>query len=71
MIGSASLSLCLVAEGVFDAYYEKNIMIWDVAAGLAILKYSGGSFKIKKTSKLNCIDVIAASNKEILNNMAY
>lgn len=38
MIGSAALSLAYVAEGVFDAYQEKNIFIWDVAAGIAIVK---------------------------------
>ena len=42
MIGSAALSLAFVASGKVDAYYEKNIKIWDVAAGLAIVKAAGG-----------------------------
>jgi myo-inositol-1(or 4)-monophosphatase len=42
MIGSASLSLAYVAAGKVDAYYENNIKLWDVAAGLAIVKAAGG-----------------------------
>jgi fructose-1,6-bisphosphatase/inositol monophosphatase family enzyme len=42
MIGSAALSLAFVAAGKVDAYYEKNIKIWDVAAGLALVKAAGG-----------------------------
>ena len=38
MIGSAALSLAYVAVGRFDAYMEKNIKLWDVAAGVAILR---------------------------------
>lgn len=37
MIGSASLSIALVASGVFDSYFEKEIKLWDVAAGVAII----------------------------------
>lgn len=42
MLGSAALSLAYVASGKVDAYYEKNIKIWDVAAGLALVKAAGG-----------------------------
>ncbi len=43
MLGSASMSLVYVASGVADAYCEDGIMIWDVAAGLAIVEGAGGS----------------------------
>ena len=46
MLGAASLSLLLVAKGSADAYFEKDIMIWDVAAGLAIIEGAGGNFYI-------------------------
>jgi myo-inositol-1(or 4)-monophosphatase len=42
MIGSATISLCTVAAGIFDAYYEEDIWLWDVAAGLALIQGAGG-----------------------------
>jgi len=42
LLGSAALSLAYVAAGKVDAYYEKNIKIWDVAAGLALVQAAGG-----------------------------
>lgn len=44
LIGSAALSLAYVASGRADAYYEKDIKIWDVAAGLALVKSAGGNY---------------------------
>jgi myo-inositol-1(or 4)-monophosphatase len=44
MLGSASLSLTHVAMGSAEAYSERNIMFWDVAAGLAILEAAGGYY---------------------------
>lgn len=32
-MGSAALDLCAAAEGVVDAYYEKGLAEWDLAAG--------------------------------------
>lgn len=46
MLGAASLSIMQVAKGSAEAYLERDIMIWDVAAGLAILEGAGGKFKI-------------------------
>ncbi len=46
MLGAASLSLLQVAKGSADAYAEQDIMIWDVAAGLALIEGAGGSVTI-------------------------
>lgn len=46
MIGSAALSLALVADGTFDAYLEEDIMRWDVAAGLALVLAAGGNVRL-------------------------
>ena len=45
MLGSAAVSLFNVAKGSADYYLKKNIMIWDVAAGLFILSGAGGVLK--------------------------
>jgi myo-inositol-1(or 4)-monophosphatase len=45
-LGCASLMLAYVAQGIFDAYEEEDIYIWDVAAGLSLVKEAGGSYTI-------------------------
>jgi myo-inositol-1(or 4)-monophosphatase len=57
MIGSASLSIAMVAVGVFDSYYEKNIKLWDVAAGLAIIKSLNMKIKKFEIKKNNLVDI--------------
>lgn len=47
MIGSAALSLAWVAAGRMSAYQETGIMIWDVAAGMALVEAAGGSLDLK------------------------
>ena len=42
LLGSAALSLVYVACGRADVYHENDIAIWDVAAGIAIVKAAGG-----------------------------
>lgn len=64
MIGSAALSLAYVASGVFDAYYEEQIKIWDVAAGLALVKAAGGSYIMKPGSSKHSY-IVAATNGKI------
>jgi myo-inositol-1(or 4)-monophosphatase len=51
MIGSAALALAYVGEGLADTYYESGTNLWDVAAGLAIIKASGGYFRLVPTGK--------------------
>ncbi len=40
--GSAALDLCYVAAGRLDAYWERKLHPWDVAAGFLILTEAGG-----------------------------
>ncbi|HEV2394034.1 MAG TPA: inositol monophosphatase family protein [Verrucomicrobiae bacterium] len=44
IMGSAALALTYVASGRFDAYIERGIRLWDVAAGGLILECAGGEF---------------------------
>jgi len=41
-LGSAALDLCMVAEGIFEGFWEENLQVWDVAAGSLIVKEAGG-----------------------------
>jgi len=67
MLGSASQSLLQVAQGSAEVYAETDIMVWDVAAGLAIVEGAGGIFS---TSFGNCeyaLDVVASNG--LIGNM--
>lgn len=41
--GAASLDLCAVAAGRLDAYYERGLQPWDVAAGALIAEQAGAT----------------------------
>src|SRR5262249_34113314 len=41
-LGAASLDLAWVAAGRFDAYWERNLSPWDMAAGIVLLREAGG-----------------------------
>lgn len=45
LLGSAALCLAFVAAGYVDAYCEDDIWLWDVAAGLALVKAAGGAIQ--------------------------
>jgi myo-inositol-1(or 4)-monophosphatase len=51
-IGSAATALAWVAAGRCDVYHETSIRLWDVAAGVALIKAGGGAAKIKQLQGL-------------------
>ena len=42
-LGSAALDLAWVAAGRYDAFWERNLQPWDVAAGLLMITEAGGT----------------------------
>jgi myo-inositol-1(or 4)-monophosphatase len=44
IMGSAALELVYVASGRLDAYIERTINLWDVAAGSLLVENAGGEF---------------------------
>jgi myo-inositol-1(or 4)-monophosphatase len=44
VLGSAALELAYVASGRLDAYIERRINLWDVAAGSLLVERAGGEF---------------------------
>ena len=62
MLGTASLSLLQVARGAADAYFEDQIMLWDVAAGLAIIQGAGGNYTIDPVSTTRACRVVATNS---------
>ena len=41
-LGAASIDLALTAAGRFDAYWERGLKPWDIAAGIVLLREAGG-----------------------------
>ena len=62
LFGSAAMSLSFVACGRVDAYIEDDIMIWDVAAGIAIVKAAGGQVNFTNGRLNNSLIVRATNN---------
>jgi myo-inositol-1(or 4)-monophosphatase len=48
LLGSAALELAYVACGRLDAYVERTINVWDVAAGGLMVECSGGEMSLKE-----------------------
>lgn len=74
--GSAALDLAYVACGRLDGFWEHGLKIWDIAAGILLIKEAGGLVSDFDGSEdyLKTGDVIAANPKilkhllKILNN---
>ena len=70
--GSAALDMAYVAAGRFDGYFQKNLNIWDIAAGLIIVKEAGGIINEIDLKKNNNIKVLASSssiNDKLVENL--
>ena len=64
--GSAALDLAFVAAGRYDAFWERDLHIWDVAAGAAIVREAGGLVsEIEGGRKFLTAGSILAANTEI------
>ena len=61
MLGSAAMSLVNVSKGASEIYSEKNIMLWDVAAGIAIVDGAGGIYKMNEAADKWSYNVTASN----------
>ncbi len=62
VLGSAALDLAYVACGRFDAYIERGISLWDVAAGWILVETAGGSVDLRPRKDMKGKYAIVASN---------
>jgi myo-inositol-1(or 4)-monophosphatase len=64
--GSAAYDLSMVASGVFDFYWEKNLSPWDTAAGILLVEEAGGQVSTIQNGPYKITsNSILASNKHI------
>ncbi len=66
MIGSAATALAYVAAGRAEAYRESGSMIWDVAAGCALVAAAGGTFSISAGPLDQPLEVAASNGRAAL-----
>ena len=59
--GSAALDLAYVASGRFDGYFQDNLNLWDIAAGIIIVKEAGGIINEIDLSSFKNIKILASS----------
>ena len=64
MIGSAAISCVYVASGRAEVYKEEDTNLWDIAAGVIIIRSAGGKADIKNLKDDFSLDIIA-SNKNL------
>ena len=63
--GSAAIDLCYVAMGCLDGFWEMNLNIYDIAAGVVILKEAGGQVSDFSGGSAFPEKGIAAANKNL------
>ena len=59
--GCAALDLAYVASGRYDGYFQDNLNLWDIAAGIILVKEAGGIINEIDLSIHKNIKIIASS----------
>jgi len=59
--GSAALDIAYVAAGRYDGFFQNNLNLWDIAAGIIIIKEAGGMINEIDLSKNKNVEIRASS----------
>tara|TARA_Y100000389_G_scaffold127253_1_gene124592 strand:- start:219 stop:956 length:738 start_codon:yes stop_codon:yes gene_type:complete len=59
--GSAALDMAYVAAGRYDGYFQNNLNLWDIAAGIIMIKEAGGIINEIDLTRLKNLNVLASS----------
>ena len=59
--GSAALDMAYVAAGRYDGFFQKNLNLWDIAAGIILVKEAGGVVNDIDLKTYNGIKIISSS----------
>jgi myo-inositol-1(or 4)-monophosphatase len=64
--GSASLDLAYVAAGRFDGFWERDLRVWDMAAGIVIAKEAGAIVEgiAPDTNPLESEDILVSNEPQ-------
>ena len=59
--GCAALDMAYVASGRYDGYFQNNLNLWDIAAGIILVKEAGGVLNEIDLSVNKNIKIVASS----------
>ena len=59
----------MVAQGKVDAYFESEIMFWDIAAGMALVDGAGGKLALVIRDLTSPCQLTATNSKLIVQNV--
>ena len=59
--GCASLDMAYVASGRYDGYFQHELNLWDIAAGIILVKEAGGLINEINLSQTKNLDVITST----------
>ncbi len=69
--GSAALDLAYVAAGRYDGFWERRLNVWDIAAGVLIVREAGGLVEpLEPTGDLLEDGALIAANSELFSPFA-
>ena len=60
--GSAALDIAYVAAGRYDGYFQNHLNLWDIAAGIIMVKEAGGKINEIDCSIVKDVSVRTSSN---------
>ncbi len=60
--GCAALDMAYVAAGRYDGYFQHDLNLWDIAAGIVLVKEAGGVINKIDISNSRNIKIIASSS---------
>ena len=72
--GSAILDLAYIASGRYDGFFQKNLKLCDVAAGIILISEAGGMVNEVDLDQQNNIEIIASSHdiyQKLINDIVY
>ena len=59
--GCAALDMAYVACGRYDGYFQNDLNIWDIAAGIILIQEAGGMMNNINLSSIKKIKIVASS----------
>ena len=71
--GSAALDMAYIACGRYDGYFQKNLHLWDIAAGLILVKEAGGMINKIDLGNHDDLKIIATSpniNEKLMDKLS-